>query len=199
MNLARKLLLSLMLAAACCGSLTAATWSSFSQTTTNPGNGFSAGTVDLSDNDAGAAFSLPAMSPGTSGSRCIRVISGGSLQSNVRLYASVSGSLAQYLNLVITRGSDSAPSFPSCSNFSADSTAYVGAGAGVVYSGALDAFAAAHSAYANGLVDAPGSPATWSLSEAHSYKLTVALPSGAPTAAQGLTANATFTWEAQNQ
>jgi hypothetical protein len=198
MRLARRLLLSLVVIGVAAASVIA-TWSSFSQTTANPSNSFSAGTVNLSGNDAGAAFSIPTMSPGSSASRCIRVTSGGSLQSNVRLYANVTGSLAPYLNLVITRGTDSAPSFPSCTNFSSDSTSYIAAGAGVVYSGALDAFASAHSAYANGLVDAPGAPATWNASDAHSYKFTVTLPSGASSSAQGLTSGATFTWEAQNQ
>ena len=40
----------------------------------------------------------------------------------------------------MTRGTDSSPSFASCANFTADSTNYIGSGAGVIYSGNLSAF-----------------------------------------------------------
>jgi hypothetical protein len=107
----------------------------------------------------------------------------------------VSGSLAQYLNLVITRGTQAAPSFPSCSGFSADATNYIGAGPGIVYSGTLAAFATANHDFASGIAD----PSTWAQGDAHTYKVQVTLPSGAAAAAQGLSSSATFTWEAQNQ
>src|SRR5262249_31065309 len=157
----------------------------------------SAGTVNISDNDGGATFSVPGMLPGNSVSGCIRATYTGSLQSNVHLYSDVTGSLAPYLNLTITRGTETAPSFPDCSSFTPDATNYVGAGAGVVYSGTLDAFDTAHSNYSNGLVDVPGSPQAWNTNAAHSYQFTFTLPSGVSSAAQGLTSSATFTWEAQ--
>lgn len=197
--LGRKVLVSLIVVALTGVAVTAATFSSFSRTTANPSNSFTAGTVNISDNDAGATFSLPTMAPGTSSSGCIRVTSTGSLASRIRLYGSVTGTLATYLNLVVTRGTDGAPSFPSCSGFSADSTNYVGAGAGVVYSGTLASFSSTYTSYANGLADVPGSPQTWNAADAHSYKFTISLPAGAPAAAQGLSSTATFTWEAQNQ
>jgi hypothetical protein len=198
-SLSRKLLLSLLTLALAGTALAGVTWSSFSQSTANPSNGFSAGTVNVSDNDAGATFSLPTLSPGTSASGCIRVTYTGSLAAAIRLYASLTGTLAQYVNLTVTRGSENSPSFPSCSSFAADSTDYIGSGAGVVYSGTLAAFATAHSGYANGLADPPGAPQTWNANDAHSYKFTFALPAGAPAAAQGLSSSATFDWEAQNQ
>lgn len=198
MTLARKLLLSMIAVALASLAIVAATWSSFSRTTANPSNAFSAGTVNIADNDAGATFSLPTMSPGTTSSGCIKVTYTGSLASQVRLYGSVTGSLAQYLNVVVTRGTDSAPSFPSCTGFGADATNYIGSGSGVVYSGTLSAFASSYTNYASGLVDAPGSPASWTASTAHSYKFTISLPSAAPAAAQGLSSTATFGWEAQN-
>jgi hypothetical protein len=196
---ARRVLLSLIALALTAIALAAATYSSFSQTTANPSNSFSAGTVNISDNDAGATLSFPTMAPGTSASGCIRVVYTGSLASGVHLFGSVTGTLAPYLNLVVTRGSESAPSFPSCSSFSPDSTNYIGAGAGVVYSGTLATFASTYPSYASGLVDAPGASQTWNAASAHSYKLTVTLPAGAPAAAQGLSSTATFDWEAQNQ
>ena len=95
--------------------------------------------------------------------------------------------------LTVTRGTDSSPSFDSCANFTPDATNYVGAGNGVVYSGPLSSFPAS---YAAGIVDpTSGSPETWSQSEAHSYRFVVTLQDD--NAAQGLTGNALFTWEAR--
>ncbi len=199
MSLARKLLASAVVFGLAVVVAGAATWSSFAQTTANPSNSFSAGTVAISDNDAGTTLSIPALSPGASSSGCIKVTYTGSLASAVRMYASTTGSLAQYLNLTITRGTQTSPTFPSCTGFSADSANYVGAGAGVMYSGTLSNLASAYTNFASGLVDAPGSPQTWSSGSAHSYMLTVSLPAGAPSAAQGLSSTATFTWEARNQ
>jgi hypothetical protein len=68
-----------------------------------------------------------------------------------------------------------------------------------MYSGTLSNLASTYTNFASGLVDAPGSPQTWSSGSAHSYMLTVSLPAGAPSAAQGLSSTATFTWEARNQ
>jgi hypothetical protein len=199
MTFTRKLLASLLVCGLAAVAVAAATWSSFSATTANPSNAFSAGTVAISDNDAGATLSASSMAPGGSTSGCIQVTYTGSLPATVHQYASTTGSLAQYLNLTITRGTQSSPSFPSCTGFTADAANYVGAGAGVVYSGTLSAFASTYTNYANGLLDAPGSAQTWKTNDAHAYKFTITLPSSAPSAAQGLSSTATFTWEAQNQ
>jgi hypothetical protein len=199
MSLGRKLLASALVCGLAVLIAGAATWSSFASTTANPSNGFSAGTVAISDNDAGATLSIPTLSPGGSSSGCIKVTYSGSLPAAVHVYASTTGSLAQYLNVTVTRGTQTSPTFPSCTGFAADATNYVGAGAGVMYSGTLANLASTYTNFANGLVDAPGSPQTWSSATAHSYMLTVSLPAGAPSAAQGLSSTATFTWEAQNQ
>lgn len=199
MSLARKLLASAVVFGLAVVVAGAATWSSFAQTTANPSNSFSAGTVAISDNDAGTTLSIPALSPGASSSGCIKVTYTGSLASAVHMYAGTTGSLAQYLNLTITRGTQTSPTFPSCTGFSADPANYIGAGAGVMYSGTLSNLASTYTDFANGLVDAPGSPQSWSGGSAHSYMLTVSLPAGAPSAAQGLSSTATFTWEARNQ
>src|SRR5438093_8912731 len=84
------------------------TQAAFFSTTANGSDNFAAGTVYLTDNDSGAAMlSLSNATPGSSDTSCIRVRFDGSLDSTVRLYATVSGNLAQYLNLVVTRGTDS--------------------------------------------------------------------------------------------
>ena len=171
-------------------------YASFSRTTGSSGNAFATGTVDIGDNDgAGAMLSLSSASPGASDTGCIKVTYTGSLAAAVHLYASASGGLAPYLDLTVTRGTDSSPSFDSCGGFSADSTDYIGAGAGVVYSGTLAAYPAT---YAAGVIDASASaPATWNTNDAHSYKFVITLQNNS--AAQGLSATATFDWEARNQ
>jgi predicted ribosomally synthesized peptide with SipW-like signal peptide len=173
---------------------TVGTRAAFTSTTSNSGNGFQAGSVAISDNDAGSAMlSLSSAQPADSDTSCIQVTYSGTLDSGVHLYATVSGALAPYLTLTVTRGTDSSPGFDACGSFSPDGTNYIGAGPGVVYSGLLSAFP---STYAAGIVDAPGSPETWTTSEAHSYRFLVSLNND--NAAQGLSAAADFTWEAQN-
>jgi hypothetical protein len=195
MSLARKLLVSLAVVGLAATAIAAATWSSFSKTSANPSNSFSAGTVSLGDNDAsGSVLSLSSVRPGGTSSGCIRVTYNGSLSSAVHLYGSTTGSLAQYLTLTITRGTETAPSFPSCSTFTADATNYIGSGAGVVYTGTLSNFSSSRTNYATGLVD----PSTWDAGNSRSFKFTLTLPAGAASAAQGLSSTAAFTWEAQN-
>lgn len=174
-----------------------ASYSAFTSTTANTGNVFSSGSVNLTDNDGGSTslLSLSNAVPGASDTGCIRVFYDGSLPARVRLYGTVSGGLAQYLTLTVTRGTDSSPSFDSCASFTADGTNYIGQGNGVVYSGALNAFPAD---WAGGVVDpTSGSPESWMNPEAHAYRFTVTLQNVA--AAQGLNGSASFTWEARNQ
>jgi hypothetical protein len=191
----RRALYSILVVAIVSAVTATGTYAAFSGTTANPSNAFAAGTVSLSDNDAsGSLLSLSSATPGNSSTGCIKVTYSGSLNANVRLYGSASGSLPSYLTLTVTRGTDSSPSFASCSNFSADSTNYIGAGAGVIYSGNLSAFPGT---YASGVVDpTSGSPATWSTNSARSYKFVVTVQNNA--AAQGLSSTASFTWEARN-
>jgi hypothetical protein len=196
----RRILLVVLLLGVMASVAGSTTFSAFSSTTANSGNAFTAGTVVLSDNDAGASMlTLSNAKPGDTATGCIRVSYTGSLAANVHLYASVSSSLAPYLQVTVTRGTDSSPSFASCTNFTADGTNYNGNGAGVIYSGLLSAFP---STYAAGVVDPsncgspPCSAQTWSSGNAHSYKFVVSLNND--NNAQGLSSTATFTWEAQN-
>jgi hypothetical protein len=168
----------------------------FKDTSSNPGNSFSAGTLDLTDDDNGSvAFNLTGLKPTTPAeSRCIQVSYAGNGSGLVRLYGSTTGSLASHLNLKVERGAQASPSFPSCTGFAPDSTSYIGAGAGVVYDGTLSAYP---TSYAAGVVDAPGAAETWTGGEAHSYRLTVSLADEA--AAQGLSSTAAGPWEARQQ
>jgi hypothetical protein len=165
-----------------------ATFGAFSSVTGASENRFAAGTVTIADNDAGTAMlGFEDGVPGSSDTSCIRVTYSGSLDAEVRLYAAVAGELAPYLTLTVTRGADSS-AFDTCGSFVPD------AGGGVVYDGPLSAFPAN---WSGGLVDgAAGAPEVWQTSEAHAYRFTVSL--GSDTAAQGRSATASFTWEAQN-
>ncbi|HEX5592108.1 MAG TPA: TasA family protein [Solirubrobacterales bacterium] len=178
------------------GSLAAmGVFGAFSSTTTNAGNTITAGTVALADNDAGAAmYSLTAAKPGESVSKCIKVTYTGSLDADVRIYTtSTIGSLGQYVDLTITPGTQTTPSFPSCTGFVADS-------GGALYTGTLQNFGTTKNSYANGVVDFPGSGTKWATNESVIYQVTATLQSSAPDAAQGLTTGShTFTWEARNQ
>jgi predicted ribosomally synthesized peptide with SipW-like signal peptide len=193
----RKVLVTILLFGIVGAVAGSATYSAFTSTTTNTGNVFSAGTVSLTDNDGGSSslLALTNAKPGDADTGCIRVAYDGTLPATVRLYASVSGSLADYLTVTVTRGTDSSPSFDSCANFTADGTNYIGQGNGVIYSGTLSAFPAT---YAAGLVDpTSGSPESWTNPESHSYRFQISLND--TNAAQDLNGSATFTWEARNQ
>ncbi len=167
------------------------TWAAFSDTTGNTGDAFAAGTVRISDNDAGSAMmTLTDAYPGDDVEGCIQVTYSGTLDADVRLYADVTGTLGQYLTLTVTRGTDPSPSFPGCGGFVPDATDYQGDGPGVVYEGDLDAFPAA---WGGGVVD----PGTWSTSDSHAYRFEVTLQND--DAAEARTAGADFVWEARNQ
>jgi hypothetical protein len=195
MRLNRRLLASLALLLAVGLAVGAGTYSAFFSSPENGGNAFAAGTVYISDNDAGVAMlSLVNAVPTNSDTSCLKVTYAGSLPSTVRLYGTTSGALAPYLTLVVTRGTNTAPSFDSCTGFTADSTNYIGAGNGIVYSGVLSAYPTAGSPL---IEPTAGAPETWTTSEVHSYRFVITLANNV--AAQGQSASATFTWDARNQ
>jgi hypothetical protein len=167
------------------------TWSSFSGTAVNPANSFAAGSVTISDDDNGSAlFNLSGLKPGPATLSCIRVTYSGSVPGVVRLRASTPGTgLAGYLQLVVRRGTIGAGAFGSCTGFVADAADYAGDGAGVVYSDPLSAFPADW----NGGTD---DPHVWRTGETHTYQFELTLANDP--AAQGLTADPTFTWESRN-
>ncbi|MDQ3990996.1 MAG: CalY family protein [Actinomycetota bacterium] len=173
----------------------AATYSAFSATATNDGNTFAAGTVVLGDNDAGGAvLSLDNAKPGDTSVGCIRVIASGSLESTVRMYAAVTGTLGPYLTLTVTRGTDASPSFKSCQGFSPDDADYGLGAPGRIFSGPLSSFP---SDWGTGVADPPsGTPEVWTTDEAHSYRFHITLQDD--NAAQGRSSTVTFTWEARN-
>ena len=164
----RRALLSTLVVGAVAMVSGAGTFAAFSSTTSNSGNRFAAGTVAISDNDAGGTMlTLSNARPGDSTTGCIAVTYGGTLPADVHLYGNVNGALAPYLTLTVTRGTDPSPSFPGCAGFTADGNNYIGAGAGIVYQGNLSGYPAT---WGGGIVDAPGSAETWTNGEQHVYR-----------------------------
>jgi len=167
----------------------------FSATTQNAGNEISSGTVEFSDNDAGAAlYNSSGVKPGESISRCIKATYTGSLPALVRLYSPSSpGPLAQYIDLTITQGTQPSSAFPSCTGFSADSS-------GVLFSGTLQGFEQARNSYASGLATAPAGKSGWSTGEALVYRFQATLQASAPDSSQGMSTGVhSFLWEARTQ
>jgi hypothetical protein len=193
-----KLLLSILVVGIA-GSVAAfGVFSAFSSQTSNPGNNFSAGTVNISDNDGNvAAYNVSGGKPGASQSECVRVVYTGSLDSDVHLYTPEAiGSLGPYVNLTITPGTQSTPNV-NCSGFTPDA-------GGAVFNGTLSDWAGTHSSYANGLTVKPSASATkWATNDAVVYKIQATLAddnnANAGSGAALTTGAHSFVWEARNQ
>ena len=167
----------------------------FSSTTQNSGNEIASGTVELSDNDSGAAlYNATGVRPGESISRCIKATYGGSLPALVRLYsASTPGPLAQFIDLTITQGTQPSSTFPGCTGFAADAT-------GAIFTGTLQGFEQARTSYANGIATAPAGKSSWSKGEALVYRFQATLQATAPDSSQGWSSGVhSFVWEARSQ
>src|SRR5688572_9653649 len=109
----RRLALLVAVAAAALGAGVA--YGAFTAVASNAGNSISSATVVIGDNDGGSAMlALTNATPGSSDTSCIRVTYSGSLSATVRLYGTVTGTLAPHLILTVTRGTDASPSFDSC-------------------------------------------------------------------------------------
>ena len=168
-------------------------YAAFSATTDNPTSNWAAGSVALSDDDTNVAlFTAANLKPGSTGTKCIVVTSSGSLASTVRLYAtaySTTNALGANLNLVIDEGAGGsfATSGPtSCTGFTSAANDYTGTLAG---------FAAAKTGFATGV--SAWAP-TGTASESKTFRFTYTVDAATPNSAQGGTAAAGFTWEAQN-
>jgi len=168
------------------------TFSAFSSTTSNDGNTFAAGTVFISDNDAGSAmYNVSNRKPGDTVVACIQLTYTGTLPANVRLYTGSSiGALGDYIDLTVDKGTGMG-AFPNCGGFTPDFT---------LYTGTLSGFASAHNNYASGVAAFPGAQSQWNQNDTLVYRFTLTLQGGTPNSAQGGTTGAhSFTWEAQNQ
>lgn len=167
----------------------------FSATTQNAGNEISSGTVELSDNDSGAAlYNATGLRPGDSLSRCIKTTYTGSLPALVRLYSpSTPGPLAQYIDLTITQGTQASSTFPSCTGFNPDAT-------GTIFTGTLQSFEQTRTSYANGVATVPIGKSAWSSGEVLVYRVQTTLQASAPNSTQGWSSGVhSFIWEARGQ
>ena len=171
-----------------------ATFSAFSSTTQSAGNTFAAGTVQIGANALGSfMYQVSDAEPGTTVTKCTKVTYTGSLDADVKLYASSVGAVGQYINLTVTPGTGS-PTFPACTGFTADGAA--------IYTGTLKGFADTYSTYDTGLADYPGSATKWATDDAVVYQFTLTMQddNGANGGTTALTTGAhSFTWQAKNQ
>ena len=104
--------------------------------TTAPRGEVTTGTVAV-DGDAGSA--LLGVSDGEGGSSdasCLTLTSTGTLDSELRHFATTTGDLSPYLDVSVTKGTSTSPA-GDCSGFTPDPVAYAAAGAGVLYDGPL--------------------------------------------------------------
>jgi hypothetical protein len=180
----RNKLLTSALVVAVLGSVTAlGVFGLFSATTQNSGNEISSGTVTLTDNDAGSAeFNITGAKPGDSWTRCIKINYNGSLPSVVHIYTvGGAGPLAPYLTLKLSQGTQTEPTFPSCTGFVADATN----GSGTLFEG--PAFGAIGNSYETGAPVVPFGQTVWNSGSSLVFKSTLTLSPGAPDLAQGNT------------
>jgi hypothetical protein len=155
----------------------------FSGSTENAGNSWAAGTVTLTDNDAGVAmFNESGLVPGNGGQRCIVVTYGGTLAADVRHYASITGGtgLGTWLDMNVQAGTGAQAD---CSDFTSSQN---------VYSGTLAGLAGTHTNFASGA----GTWAPTGPGQTRTYRFAWELQD--TNSAQGLSVQAQFTWEARN-
>lgn len=192
MNTTRKVLLSVLVVGAIGSVVALGAFSAFSGTTSNPNNNFTAGNVTITDNDAGNfMYQVTNGKPGTTNDACIKVTYTGSLDSNVRLYATnpISGSGANFINLTVTpvTFAGAPPAFPSCTGAANDGAA--------IYNGSASGMPTTFGA---GAIDFPGTGTKWATNDAVYYKFSTSVQD--TNAAQNATTGLhSFTWEAQNQ
>lgn len=191
----RRLLLTLLVLGVTGAITVTGTYAAFSGATANASNQFTAGSVTISDGHAAATpISITNLRPGSTATNCIAVRHDGSVNADVRQFASTSGTLIPYVQLKVTRGTGLSAGWPACTGFSADATNYIGQGNGVVYNGALSSFPTSSGTAT--LDPTNASPETWSNLETHAFQYEISLTD--TTAAQGLSGSMTITWEAQN-
>jgi hypothetical protein len=147
---------------------------------------FATGTVSLGDDDAGGAmFSVGALVPGATGSRCVTVTYTGDVPVSVKLYAtpgSAAGTLGTYLDLTVEQGTGG--------SFAGGCGAFVPSA--TLYSGTLAGFVAGVTGFASGV--GTFTPATGGTT--CTYRWTYVLQQN--DTAQGRTASVGFTWESRS-
>ena len=165
----------------------------FTHTTTRGANTWAAGNVVVTAANAGTAlFTESNLKPGSTGEQCVVVTYSGSLAADVRLHAAIStgsaplsNGLEQYLDATVTRAAGDQSG--NCATLTSPVA---------VYSGTMNGLATTHNNYATGATAAGWLPTPPSTSMVMTYKFVWTLQDN--NNAQGLRANITFSWEAQN-
>lgn len=187
---AAKLGLTMLVLAVLGTAIGVATWSAFSSTTQNTGNTFQAGTVVLGDNDGETLplYTLTGQKPGQNTVKCIKVSYTGTLDANVKLYATYAVPAGgQYVNLTIDKGTSDTSVFPNCGTFTSEAT---------IYTGTLSDFASKVD-FGTGVGANPGAAPKWVANESLVYRFSVSVADN--DSAQGLNIAAHgFKWEARN-
>jgi len=166
------------------------TWSAFTATTTNTGDTYTAGSVQISQHTgATTLYSGNHIAPGVSATSCLRVTYGATLAASVKFYAS-SITNGSTFHLKVERGSGltTLNSTMSCAGFSASSTAF-------------DAdMNTVPTTYAAG-IDGKAAGAAWAQNDAVDYRFTITVNDDTtPNAhtSEMSTGTHSFTWEARN-
>jgi hypothetical protein len=168
-----------------------ASYAAFTATATNGANAWSAGTVAISANPGTAMFTASGLKPGDTGTACVKVTYSGSLNATVKLYlknADLTGTgLGAYLTFQVNEGTGNNAN---CSDFAQSANDYNNTGMSDTTK-TLATFNTAANSYANGV-------SSWAATTGgtKTYEFIWQLQDN--NSAAGLTANATFTWEADN-
>jgi Camelysin metallo-endopeptidase len=192
MNKSQKALASVLVVGLLGGVVALGVFGLFSATTQNSGNEISAGTIAITDNDAGSAmFNITNAKPGDVWTRCIKVTYNGSLPADVKLYElGGGGPLSPYLTLKLEQGTQAESTFPSCTGFTPDAT-------GTIYQG--PAFGSIGNSYETGAPVVPAGKTVWNSGESLVFRATITFDAAAPELAQGSTTGAfTIVAEARN-
>jgi hypothetical protein len=176
-------------------------YAAFSATTANGANNWAAGSVSLTDDDAGVAMfstalttpvgaqDTKALKPGDTRTNCIKVTNNGTLAGPVKLYVqgyTQTSGLGDNLTVTVEQGTGTgATAFGSCTGFTA-------VGVPLVNGLSLTAFNTASFNYGNGV-----GGANLAVGASTYYRFTTTVNAAAPNTVQGGSAQATFQWELQ--
>lgn len=175
-------------------------FAAFSDTTSNTGNTFQAGSVDIGDNDGGSTALFNGTLHGNTKpgdyERCIKVTYNGTLDATVKLYTSAITGTGSDLPVVVSKAAPTVAkpgAEANCSDFDAAAATDIYPSSGTA---TLADFRTAHSSWANGLTVNPGSATKWVQNNAVVFRFRISVPDSA----QGKAVNSfDLTWEAQNQ
>lgn len=187
----RNLLASVVVLGVLVAAVGAAIFSAYTSVSSNDGNTFTAGEINLTDNDSGSAlFNVAGFTPGDTFVKCIQLnyASTGGVQSGLRLYGITSGNgLDQYLDLQIRRGTTPTQNGSGdCAGFTPDAADYNGEGAGVIFADTLRDFP---DTYDDGTLDPL---AAWGNGDSAVYEITMHVQNDNAAMGLGVTQNFQF-------